>query len=89
MKEYGNAGSEKDNRKERIAGPAKNGIEPLNYKPNSAEDVLMQLEERNVGAVSWDIYRKYLRYAGGLVWAPVALALLILSQGNQGWSGFL
>ena len=84
MDEYGNAESGKDNRKELIAGIAKNGVEPLQYKPNSAEDVLMQLEERNVGAVSWDIYKKYLRYAGGLVWAPVALVLLILSQGNQG-----
>ena len=88
MDEHGNAESRKDNRKERIAGLAKNGIEPLQYKPNSAEDVLMQLEERNVGAVSWDVYKKYLRFAGGLVWAPVILALLILTQANQGWAGF-
>ena len=84
MDEYGNAETRRDNRKDRIAGLAKNGIEPLQYKPNSAEDVLMQLEERNVGAVSWEVYKKYLRFAGGLVWAPVILALLILSQANQG-----
>ena len=83
MDEYGNE-SQKDNRKERIAGLAEIGIEPLQYKPNSAEDVLMQLEERNVGAVSWAVYKKYLRFAGGLVWAPVVFGLLILTQANQG-----
>ena len=83
MDEYGND-SRKDNRKERIAGVANNGIEPLQYKPNSAEDVLMQLEERNIGAVTWEIYKKYLRFAGGLVWAPVILTLLILAQAAQG-----
>jgi ATP-binding cassette subfamily C (CFTR/MRP) protein 1 len=59
-------------------------LEPLQYKPNSAKDVPMQLEERNVGAVSWDVYKKYLCFAGGLVWAPVILALLTLTQANQG-----
>ena len=72
-----------------MAGLAKNGIEPLQYKPDSAEDVLMQLEERNVGAVSWEVYKKYLRFAGGLVWAPVIVVLLILTEGNQGQAGFL
>ena len=88
MDEYGNE-SRKDNRKERITGLAKNGIDTLQYTPNSAEDVLMQLEERNVGAVSWEIYKKYLRFAGGVAWAPLVLALLILTQANQGWAGFL
>src|SRR5882757_7245957 len=86
MDEYGNAESSarKDIRKDDIAGLAKNGNEPLQYKPDSAEDVLMQLEERNVGAVSWEVYKKYLRLAGGLAWVPVVLVLLILTQGNQG-----
>jgi ATP-binding cassette subfamily C (CFTR/MRP) protein 1 len=84
MDEYGNAESRNDNRKERIT-LAKNGNEPLQYKPNSAEDVLMQLEERNIGAVSWDVYKKYLRFGGGLIWVPVISALLILTQANQGW----
>ena len=83
MDEYGNQ-SRKDNRKERIAGLANNEIEPFQYKPNSAEDVLMQLEERNVGAVSWEVYKKYLRFAGGVGWASVVLILLIFSQAVQG-----
>jgi len=85
MDEYGNAESrEKHTQKERIPGLAKTGNEPLQYEPDSAEDVLMQLEERNVGAVSWEVYKKYLRYAGGLAWAPLLLILLSLAQGNQG-----
>ena len=83
MDEYGNE-SRKKKQKERIAGITKNGNEPLQYKPNSAEDVLMQLEERNVGAVSWRMYRKYLDSAGGLAWVPVILVLLTLSQASQG-----
>jgi ATP-binding cassette subfamily C (CFTR/MRP) protein 1 len=83
MDEYGNA---KDNRKERSTDLAKNETKPLQYKPDSAEDVLMELEERNVGAVPWDVYKKYLRFSGGLIWAPVILVLLIFSQANQGLS---
>ncbi|KAF8815566.1 multidrug resistance-associated ABC transporter [Phlegmacium glaucopus] len=84
MDEYGNAESRgKDSQKERNPGRAKKGNEPLQYEPDSAEDVLMQLEERNVGAVSWEIYKKYLRFAGGLSWAPLILGLLIISQGTQ------
>jgi hypothetical protein len=51
---------------------------------------LMQLEERNIGAVTWDVYKRYLRFGGGLVWAPIIIALLALTQGTQGTSlGFL
>ncbi|KAL0059429.1 hypothetical protein AAF712_013819 [Marasmius tenuissimus] len=44
---------------------------------------LMQDEERNTGAVTWGTYRRYLDYAGGIIWAPVILALLIVSQAAQ------
>jgi len=45
---------------------------------------LMQTEERNTGAVTWIVYRRYLQFAGGVLWAPVILLLLILIQGAQG-----
>ena len=48
------------------------------------EDVLMQEEERNTGAVGWDIYMKYLKNAGGIIWAPVIGALLLIVEGNNG-----
>ncbi|KAJ8457503.1 hypothetical protein ONZ45_g18288 [Pleurotus djamor] len=41
---------------------------------------LMQTEERNTGAVTWETYSKYLRFGGGIFWAPVLLGLLTLNQ---------
>ena len=85
MDEYGNVESRgKDTQKGRTVGVTKDGNKPLQYKPGSAEDVLMQSEERNVGPVSWNVYKKYLHFAGGVAWAPLILFLLILTQGNQG-----
>lgn len=45
---------------------------------------LMQAEERKTGAVTWSVYTQYLRYAGGLYWAPVIVLFLALTQGAQG-----
>ena len=45
---------------------------------------LMQEEERLTGAVSWQTYGVYFRYAGGLSWAPLILLLTGLMQGAQG-----
>ncbi|KAF8066642.1 multidrug resistance-associated ABC transporter [Lyophyllum atratum] len=47
------------------------------------EAALMQAEERNTGAVSWDIYKKYMRYGGGIFWAPIILILLALNEGSR------
>ena len=85
IEEYGSAESRnKDTQKKRNPGLTKKGNDHLHHEADSAADVLMQLEERNIGAVSWEIYKKYLHFAGGLAWAPVILVLLILTQGNQG-----
>ncbi|KAG6877944.1 hypothetical protein C0993_001802 [Termitomyces sp. T159_Od127] len=47
------------------------------------EAALMQAEERNTGAVTWDIYKNYLRFCGGLVWAPIIVFLLLLNESSQ------
>lgn len=47
-------------------------------KPAAA---LMQVEERAVSNVSWDVYKAYLKASGSLLSLPVCLLLLILSQG--------
>jgi ATP-binding cassette subfamily C (CFTR/MRP) protein 1 len=53
--------------------------------PNRKTDTaLMQEEERIIGAVAWETYSKYLRFAGGLSWAPTILLLLVLNQGATG-----
>ncbi|RDB25946.1 Multidrug resistance-associated protein 1 [Hypsizygus marmoreus] len=57
-------------------------VESLDEKAKKeAEAALMQAEERNTGAVSWEVYKKYLRFAGGVVWAPIILGLLIANEG--------
>jgi len=49
---------------------------------------LMSEEERNRGAVSLSVYAKYLRYAGGVIWAPVIVGILTLLQGASGKHNF-
>ncbi|PPR03716.1 hypothetical protein CVT24_007391 [Panaeolus cyanescens] len=51
--------------------------------PKKADAQLMQTEERNTGAVEWNVYGRYLKYGGGLFWAPIILGLLTLAQGAQ------
>lgn len=50
-------------------------------KPKKAQAGLMQAEERVTGSVTWSVYSEYLRYAGGLFWAPIIVILLTLTQG--------
>ena len=55
MEDYGNAQSRRrDIQKDHSRDLAKKENDPRQYEPKSAEDVPMQLEERNIGAVSWD-----------------------------------
>ncbi|RDX54457.1 multidrug resistance-associated ABC transporter [Lentinus brumalis] len=44
---------------------------------------LMQDEERVTGAVSWSVYTKYFRFAGGVWIFPLVLLWVILAQGSQ------
>lgn len=49
----------------------------------SAATPLMQVEERETGAVTWKVYASYFRMAGSVLWAPAIALLLALSQGAQ------
>ncbi|KAL4258198.1 ATP-binding cassette transporter C, partial [Pleurotus pulmonarius] len=59
---------------------------------NRNTTALMQTEERNTGAVTWETYAKYLRFGGGIFWAPWIITLLALNQaaavGNNLFLGF-
>ncbi|TEB30865.1 multidrug resistance-associated ABC transporter [Coprinellus micaceus] len=55
--------------------------EDLKMGPDTNNGALMQDEERVTGAVTWRIYKSYMRYAGGLYWGPWILLLLVLAQG--------
>ena len=55
-------------------------------EPKKAETGLMQIEERNTGAITLSVYQKYLRFAGSVAWAPFLFLLLTLNQLTQGIS---
>ena len=48
------------------------------------DDPLIQVEERNTGAVTWTTYKRYFASAGGLVWVPIIFSLLTIYQACQG-----
>ena len=84
MDEYGNLNQEKEKSGSTRGKGAEAGDEkdPADLKKDGG--ALMSAEERATGAVGWDVYTRYLKYAGGLFWAPMILLLLMLAQGAQG-----
>ncbi|KAJ7123757.1 multidrug resistance-associated ABC transporter [Mycena epipterygia] len=82
MDEYGNLDQE-----DQVAVKGEKGAvvagdkDVLEAKKDQA--ALMQTEERQTGAVSWETYRKYLKFGGGVIWAPVILGLLTAAQAAQ------
>lgn len=85
MDEYGSLDQEDELEKKggsKKAGVAANKWEEISDK--KADAMLMQAEERNTGSVTWEVYTKYLHFAGGIIWAPIIILLLTLSQGAQG-----
>ncbi|KAL1744151.1 P-loop containing nucleoside triphosphate hydrolase protein [Schizophyllum fasciatum] len=49
-------------------------------KSDAPQQALMQDEERAVGSVSWRIYQKYTRHAGGLTWIPIIILIATLGE---------
>lgn len=88
IEEYGNdtTGSKKSGTSTTVAraGAGKSD----GASKDDVDDALMQAEERNTGAVTWDVWKKYLEMAGGLYWAPIIFGLLLLSQANNGMLNF-
>ena len=90
MEEYGNLEAEDDNHpsrshtKRKVKKDAEADASTEEGGPKKDNAALMQREERNTGAVTWTVYKKYLGFAGGMIWAPVIVLLLTLTQGAQG-----
>ncbi|KAI0659143.1 multidrug resistance-associated ABC transporter [Cubamyces menziesii] len=86
MEEYGSlekqeeevveAAEEKAKKKEKVAKVEAAG-------PQKEHQTLMQAEERLTGAVSWSVYGKYAKFAGGWYVFPTILLWIIISQGAQ------
>lgn len=87
IEEYGSLEQDENQNLEKTKKGASDNdtVMPDDKKDNA---VLMQAEERATGAVAWETYAKYLRYAGGLFWAPVIIGLLIATQGAAGQRTF-
>ena len=88
MEEYGNLEAEADSSESHTKGSVKKAAEAdvstEEGGPKKDNAALMQIEERNTGAVTWTVYKKYLRFAGGIIWAPIIVLLLTLTQAAQG-----
>jgi ATP-binding cassette, subfamily C (CFTR/MRP), member 1 len=90
MDEYGSQEKEKEEAEKKAAEEGK--LKPkTDAEPGvSAEEkkkgqaALMSAEERNTGAVTGETYRKYLGFAGSVMWAPYIAIMLALVQGAAG-----
>ncbi|KDQ52618.1 hypothetical protein JAAARDRAFT_40221 [Jaapia argillacea MUCL 33604] len=82
LTEYGNR--DKDGRlgavdKDKASIYAKASPSKVDGKSN--ETTLMQLEDRNIGAVTYSTYAKYLKFGGSIWWFPWILLMLVLYEG--------
>lgn len=90
--EEGQEAMEKETKTRKTRKLSKDGEETESEEESSEEQgpkkrdeaALMQAEERNTGAVTWNIYKSYLNNAGGLYWGPWILLLLTLAQAANG-----
>ncbi|KAJ3481401.1 hypothetical protein NLI96_g7684 [Meripilus lineatus] len=81
MNEYGSPETTEKGAVEEAKVQESSGGEEV--KQQKAQIGLMQDEERLTGSVSFKVYAGYFRFSGGLVWAPLILLLLTLSQAAQ------
>ena len=79
MEEYGSQDKDEEDEKEDKEEKTEDDTKKAGKKAG-----LMQAEERMTGSVSTMVYVKYLRYAGGVIWAPIIVLMLIGYQGSQG-----
>ena len=79
MDEYGNLEQEMQMGRSK-ASKGNNAVGHDNLNNTKVGDDLMQIEERNTGAVTWKVYSEYLKFAGGAFWAPTIFLLLVLIQ---------
>ena len=52
-------------------------------KDNKRGAALMQQEERAVKSVSWTVYAAYIRASGSILFGPMVILILIISQGTN------
>ncbi|KAI8970550.1 multidrug resistance-associated ABC transporter [Trametes punicea] len=85
MEEYGSL-EKQEREEEAVEGTADVSLKDVKAKGlvlQKGRDALMQEEERLTGAVSWSVYGRYFRFAGGIVVFPLILLWLVLFQGTS------
>ena len=92
MKEFGSKQEEEEKDVDKIEEEGKGGkgagaVVALREKFEKGKTI-MQEEERNVGAVSWKIYRSYLAAGNGRILVPALVLSLLLVQGAQVMSSY-
>ncbi|TCD67438.1 hypothetical protein EIP91_012410 [Steccherinum ochraceum] len=80
MEEYGTLDKKEEAEEEDVDEKVKD-LKAVEAKDPLKAQGLMQAEERVTGSVSGDIYKKYFRFAGGLMMIPLLLLIVTLSQG--------
>jgi hypothetical protein len=96
VKEFGSKQQQEDETDE-----AKDGVEVVRKeknekRPDTADlkeeyekgKAIMQEEERNIGAVTWETYKEYLTPGNGYILIPTLLLALSLVQGTQVMSSY-
>ncbi|KAG6916304.1 hypothetical protein DXG01_007461 [Tephrocybe rancida] len=81
MEEYGSMERQKGGSLGRQGEPL--AVDSKQSVDKEVEAALMQEEERNTGAVTWDVYKKYMLFAGGVFWAPIIILLLVINESSQ------
>ena len=97
VREFGSKGGEGGNY-DQIADEVEEGKEGKSgqgarahatLKEQDGKDTtIMQDEERNVGSVTWQVYKEYLLAGNGYFLAPLLLLVLVLLQGSQIMSSY-
>ncbi|KAG2341335.1 ABC transporter [Suillus weaverae] len=81
-------GSKEDSTKKEEKAVEGAEIEDTKIQRGSAGKAMMQEEERNTGAIKWEVYREYLTAAHGPVLLPLLLLSVILMQCSNVMSSY-
>jgi ABC-type multidrug transport system ATPase subunit len=81
-------GSKEDSTKKEEKAVEGAEIEDKKIQKGSAGKAMMQEEERNTGAIKWDVYQEYLKAAHGPVLLPLLLLSVILIQCSSVMSSY-
>ena len=92
MKEFGSKQEEGDKGVDEVSegGEGERGHNAVGIPKDEFEQgkTIMQKEERNVGAITWKIYKAYLTAGNGYILVPALLLFLPLMQGTQVMSSY-